>query len=309
MGHKVEATLGGSGIKNNNRPNKMTREFSFRRRTSRWTAMKHEMLEVVSERFADDKIAPDEEVLPLASELTTPMDKQEVDVVVGALQMKTRVATDVFTPRSKVYLIPDNLTLDREGMIKIYAKGFSRVPVYYNEEDRELEINESCIIGFLMTRQLMLIDWDHEREVSTLPLVRPKCVSPRQNLVDLLRLLRSGGSLMAFVCARPDLGNRALLAGQPLPVEAGFIGLITLEDILESILQERIYDERDIKDRDRAMATLTKWAEEKLTRFLRRSVAKRRFSAGRSSSLGEDHVTSPTSERTPLLQTSSLPRY
>lgn len=268
---------------------------------SHWTAMKHEMLEVVSERFAED-IADEEDAPQLASELTAPMEKQEVDVVVGALHMKTRVATDVFTPRSQVYSIPDDLVLDREGMIEIYAKGYSRVPVYYNDVGRDADINESCIIGYLMTRQLMLIDWDHEREVCTLPLVRPTCVSPRQNLVDLLRLLRSGGSLMAFVCARPDLGNRALKAEQPLPVEAGFMGIITLEDILESILQERIYDEGDIKDRDRAMAILTKWATEKLRSFIRKTVAKRRFSFGRDSSSGDSQVIEPASESTPLLR-------
>jgi metal transporter CNNM len=264
------------------------------RMASRWTAMKHEMLEAVNDRF-DENLDNDEEAPQLASELTAPMEKQEIDVVVGALQLKTRVAMDVFTPRSRIYSIPDDLILDRKGVVGIYAKGYSRVPVYCNEEGHDKETNQSRVLGFLMTRQLMLIDWDHEREVSTLPLVRPLCVSPRRNLVDLLKLLRSGGSLMAFVCARPDLGNKALQAEQPLPVEAGFIGIVTLEDILESILQTKIYDERDVKERDRAVAILTKWAAEKLQRFARRNAAKRRGSQA------SRRATSPVSENTPLL--------
>jgi len=213
---------------------------------------------------------------------TAPLDKQEVDVVVGALQMKTKVATDVYTPRRLVYAIPDDLVLDRAGMTDIYAKGYSRVPVYMNVEGRDDQLNRLCIVGFLMTRQLMMIDWDHEREVNTLPMVRPDCVAPGRNLVELLSLLRSGGTLMAFVCARPDLGNKALLAEEPLPVDAGFMGVITLEDILESILQTRIYDESDIRDRDRAVMTLTRWAAMKLQQFARRSVAKRRMSGSLS---------------------------
>lgn len=79
-----------------------------------------------------------------------------------------------------------------------------------------------------MTRQLIMVDWEHERTVSSLPLYIPPCVSPRMNLVRLLSLLRKGGSLVAFVCAGPHLANLALSEGRAIPVEAGFMGLGTL---------------------------------------------------------------------------------
>jgi hypothetical protein len=40
-----------------------------------------------------------------------------------------------------------------------------------------------------------------------------------------------------------------------LPVEAGFMGIVTLQDVLESVLQERIYDEEDIAQRNLAGAS------------------------------------------------------
>lgn len=270
---------------------KTERKFPIRA-SPHWGALKQEMFEAVNDRTSDD-----DNNAHIFQELTAPLERQEVDVVVGALQMKTKVATDVYTPLRHVYAIPDDLVLDRACMTEIYVQGYSRVPVYRNIPGRDKETNRACVIGFLMTRQLMMIDWDHERSVSTLPLVRPDAVSPRQNLVDLLKLLKSGGSLMAFVCARSDLANRALTAGRPLPVESGFMGIVTLEDILESILQTKIYDEFDIRDRDRAVAKLTKWAAEKLQSFARKSVAKRRFS-GNAKTLS---ITAPPTEDTPLL--------
>lgn len=309
--------------KNNTKVRITEKKFPVRTLTH-WDAMKKEMLEAVNQRSennnnqfsgygTDDNKwddGDDDSLVPLQRELTAPMDQQEVDVVVGALQMKTKVATDVYTPRRHVYAIPDDLILDRMGMTEIYAQGYSRVPVYRNLPGRDEELSRSCVIGFLMTRQLMMIDWDHAREVRTLPMIRPDCVSPRRNLVDLLKLLRSGGSLMAFVCARPDLANRALLVEKPLPVESGFMGIVTLEDILESILQTRIYDENDVRDRDRAVATLTRWAAEKLQSFARKSVAKRRGSATGGSTTSPTNAIKPkptklvqelVSEKTPLI--------
>jgi metal transporter CNNM len=266
-----------------------------------WREMKQEMLEDEEAQF---------------EQLNPPMDKMEVDLVVGALQMKTKVAMDVFTPLSHVYAVPDDLVLDLRGLTEIYARGYSRVPVYHQvvnevgngDDGDDSEEDRSIVWGFLMTRQLMLIDWDHEREVSTLPLVRPDAISPRMNLVDILKLLKAGGSHMAFVCARPDLANKALLAEKPIPVEAGFIGLITLEDIMESILQDRIYDEVDIRHRDRAVATLTRWAAQKLQSFARKRKAQRERAERNAKQklenpdgLGSTESSSSATDKTPLL--------
>jgi metal transporter CNNM len=174
------------------------------RTIAHWGSLKKEMLEAVNDRYNQGGDENGEEDLSaLERELTAPMERQEVDIVVGALQMKTKVASDVYTPRRKVYAIPDSLVLDKTGMTEIYAKGYSRVPVYRNIEGRDDDINKSCVIGFLMARQLMLVDWDDDRKVRTLSMVRPDCVSPRMNLVDLLTLLRSGGSLMALCSLDP----------------------------------------------------------------------------------------------------------
>mmetsp|Transcript_32507 Transcript_32507/g.55435 ORF Transcript_32507/g.55435 Transcript_32507/m.55435 type:complete len:142 (-) Transcript_32507:76-501(-) len=103
----------------------------------------------------------------------------------------------------------------------------------------------------------------------------PPCVSPRMNLIRLLHLLRKGGSLIAFVCAGPQIAERALDEGRAIPPEAGFMGLVTLQDVLESVIQERIYDEEDISERNLASAVLTNWAATVLQRFAKRQKLRR----------------------------------
>jgi metal transporter CNNM len=245
-----------------------------------WTDMKAELMEKIREREqrqqqrsrGGDSVSEDDDSTTVENQMNPPLHAREIDVIEGALQMKTRLAMDVYTPIRHVYAIPEDMILDKKAVTEVYAQGFSRVPVYEPNPDDESDI--SRVLGFLVTRQLMMVDWDHCREVSTLSLQRPFCVSPRLNLVDLLHIVQNG-SIMTFVCARPDLANKALKAQVPMPAEAGFIGIVTLEDIMESILQDRIYDERDARDRDRAVQTLTRWAATKLQEFYRKKAAQR----------------------------------
>lgn len=85
-------------------------------------------------------------------------------------------------------------------LILLHETASTQVPVYEPQPPPN-ENRISNVKGILMTRQLIMIDWDDERPISSLPLYIPPCVSPRMNLVALLNLLRKGGSLVAFVFA------------------------------------------------------------------------------------------------------------
>lgn len=86
--------------------------------------------------------------------------------------------------------------------------------------------------------------------------------------------------------------------------EAGFMGLVTLQDILESILQDRIYDEMDIRDRDFAVLRLQKWAALKVQNFYRQKKRTRNS----ISSYSSIHATGSYPDETSSLLDHKIPR-
>ena len=140
--------------------------------------------------------------------------------------------------------VPYDTILNETNIVKIYSSGYSRIPVYDRNPERKRD--KTAIRGILMTRQLIVINASDRRELRTLPLHTPACVSPKKNLVDLINMFQTGkGGHMALVCARPKVGTEALDRGDAIPASAGLMGIITLEDALEALLSEQILDEFD----------------------------------------------------------------
>ena len=279
-----------------------------------WKALKMDIMEAVEARAENILGVGEVAVIPYTEQLSPPLHHSEVIMVEGALNLKTKVAMDVYTPIRKIFALPEDFILDKDNIMRIYSQGYSRIPVY--RKNLQYDQDQSAVLGYVFARNLIALDWDDEREVSTLPIQRPLCVSPRMNLVNLLKVLQTGGSHMVFVCARPDIATKAMEAkdNYPIPPEAGFMGLVTLDDVLECVLQDHIYDELDIKARDRASATLTLWAASTLQRFMKKKGDQMKRARGHSisskehSKEQEDGHCHPTNE-TPLLRHASFSSY
>jgi len=139
---------------------------------------------------------------------------QEINMLEGALALKTTTARDVCTKLRKAYTIPLDLVLDQSAMARIYGVGYSRVPVYKRDPRRPRDTNN--IVGILMTRQLILVEPSDRRTVSTLPLYQPVCVGPNANMIELLSIFQGGssgnkGGHMALVCEKPAVATAALV--------------------------------------------------------------------------------------------------
>mmetsp|Transcript_24858 Transcript_24858/g.52046 ORF Transcript_24858/g.52046 Transcript_24858/m.52046 type:complete len:676 (+) Transcript_24858:122-2149(+) len=221
--------------------------------------------------------------------------QDEITMIEGALAMTTKVAADIYTPIRRMYALPSDTILDEDTMVEIWARGFSRVPVYCPKPCVSLDddacpsdfVDVSGIVGVLMVRQLIVVNPEDNRPIETLPLAVPSCIPPSMHLVDLINHFQAGGGRgkgglhLALVCARPTLATEALERGECIPKDAGVVGVITLEDVVEELLQEEIYDE---SDRDLELA---QWGVNKWKRFVKSKRAQK----------GE----TTTTEATPLL--------
>jgi CBS domain containing-hemolysin-like protein len=250
---------------------------------------------------------------------TDSLHQDEVLIVEGALAMKTKVALDLMRPKRLTYRLPHDLLLNERNLVDIYSSGFSRVPVYRNTMpgggggayDRAAMDDPShcsnAICGVLITKQLIVVNPADCRPLHTLPLYCPTVVGPRTRLVDLLNQLQSGGSSMkgghlALVCANVEEATAALNRGEAIPATSGWMGIVTLEDVIESVLQEEIYDEYDnIRSKEQRLGKMLRaaWLRYKKRKARRPGLSKEashRKSTSRSAPRND-----PTNELTALL--------
>jgi hypothetical protein len=147
----------------------------------------------------------------------------EVTMVEGALQMKTKTALEVFTPLHRMFAVPADLILNEDNVVDIYSSGYSRIPVY--EQNPLKPKSQTAIKGILNTKHLIVVNMNEDRPLVTMPLATPPCVSPKMNLVELVNLFQTGRfGHFAIVCARPLIGAEALKAGRAIPDAAGVMG-------------------------------------------------------------------------------------
>lgn len=119
--------------------------------------------------------------------------------------------------------------------------GFSRLPVYKGK-------NYQHVTGILLVKSLIVLNPNENIRVGNLSgiLKDPLIVKPSYGLLEMLRLFRNGRCHLALISGNPTESRINLVASMPQVNESRFLGIVTLEDVVESILQEQILDETDV---------------------------------------------------------------
>lgn len=165
----------------------------------------------------------------------------EALIIKGAIDMNSKTVKDAMLPMKDVFTLTIDDCMDHATMAKLSA-GHSRVPV--------MDKNQR-IIGILLIKNLIILDPDDAtpvrdllngtafRKVPHIPMDMP--------LFTLLNLFQTGKSHLCVVTDQEfpadDTDDCDLLETQS---SEKLVGIITLEDVLEELIQEEIIDETDI---------------------------------------------------------------
>ncbi|TSV94918.1 Metal transporter CNNM4 [Bagarius yarrelli] len=159
--------------------------------------------------------------------------KEELNMIQGALELRTKTVEDIMTPLSNCFMIHSDAVLDFNTMSEIMESGYTRIPVF--EEER------TNIVDILFVKDLAFVDPD---DCTTLKTITKFYNHPVHfvfhdtKLDSMLEEFKKGKSHLAIVQKVNNEGE-----GDPF---YEVLGLVTLEDVIEEIIKSEILDESDL---------------------------------------------------------------
>ncbi|XP_026435423.1 DUF21 domain-containing protein At4g14240-like isoform X2 [Papaver somniferum] len=171
----------------------------------------------------------------------------ETTIIAGALDLTEKTAEEAMTPIDSTFSLDLDSNLDWETIAKILARGHSRVPVYSG--------NPRNIIGLLlkgsshMAAVVKKSKGTTKKSVAALKLTTPPL--PRQDeeseetAIDIEKISSSSSTQSHVSFQQNDVTTYRQPNSSEDTEDMDVIGIITLEDIFEELLQEEIVDETD----------------------------------------------------------------
>lgn len=150
------------------------------------------------------------------------IEEQESQFVQNLIQLHSMKTWDIMTPRPVIFALSESMPLT-EFTKAIEDKPFSRIPVYKSNRDE--------ITGFVIRGEVLIAHLkDAEDKLVLADVVRPIAVAAEHTPVDALfrRFISDRHQIMLVV---DEFGTT--------------VGLVTFEDIIETIFGFEIVDEKD----------------------------------------------------------------
>ncbi len=152
------------------------------------------------------------------------IDADEERVVLGALSYSEKKVKSIMTPKNKVFSLDVNDILTEKVLAKIKNMGHSRIPIFEDDIDK--------IVGVLNVKSLILVNTDSNKKVYDL--------YNHRNIIEVSENENLDTVLNKFI-------NKKVHIAYVVNTHKTFLGIITMEDIIEEILKKEIFDETDKK--------------------------------------------------------------
>ena len=144
-------------------------------------------------------------------------------MIQNVLKLDERNAGEMMTPRLDVFCLEMHRKVG-EVLDAILAEGYSRVPVYDTKMDQ--------MRGVILVKDLLKMVKEKRKGLSLEEVMQPLLVVPENKKLDgVLREFQRRKAALAIVLDEHGL----------------FIGIVTIEDVLEELVGE-IYDESDLQE-------------------------------------------------------------
>jgi metal transporter CNNM len=171
------------------------------------------------------------------------ISSHEANVITGVLGLSKIYAKDVCIPMSQVAMLSTDQHLDRETIDIIDKVGFSRLPVFKGTD-------MTHILGYLIVKRLINLNPADALPVTSVSLTEPLVVGAKHSLLDVMKIFQSGHRHIALVSEKPKELMHSIQQGSKPSYAAAPIGILTVEDVFERMIQAQIVDE---EDRDKSM--------------------------------------------------------
>nr|POE49191.1 protein mam3 [Quercus suber] len=152
--------------------------------------------------------------------------EDEVTIINSVLDLKDKPVGAIMTPMADVFTMSADTVLDERMMDTLLSQGYSRIPVYAPENNRDF-------IGMLLVKILITYDPEDCLRVRDFALATLPETLPHTSCLDIINFFQEGKSHMVLVSDFPGTSTGAL-------------GVVTLEDVIEELIGEEIIDESDV---------------------------------------------------------------
>lgn len=180
------------------------------------------------------------------------LTKDEIMIIQGALDMQAKTASSAMIHLNDVFMLNFDTSLTDEVLNQIQKTFYSRIPIYDHCREN--------IQGILMVKSLIKIDPKEAKPIRSLigtkAILKPHIVPEDMSLYDILNHFQTGKNHISAVvkASRSEyctgipkreslcrIDESCCCSYNSVPI----LGIITLEGIIEELLQKKIHKESD----------------------------------------------------------------